>query len=161
MPIPNFDDDGDRKVTIILSKGSLEDAYAALIMANSALGEGIETHLFFTFWGLDLITDKKIDHIGVTPVGNLSMGMPQAVAPIPGVATMATKMMKRKIEGLDVPELREFMQMVQDSGGLFWGCRMTADMMELQMSDFVPGVKDIVSAADMFNLAEGGQIIFI
>ena len=161
MPIPTFDDDGDRKVTIILSKGSLEDAYAALIMANSALGEGIETNLFFTFWGLDLITEDKIDHIGVTPVGNLSMGMPQAVAPIPGVAALATKMMKHKIEDLDVPPLREFVELVHDSGGAMWACRMTADMMELEMSDFVPGVKDIVSAADMFNLAEGGQILFI
>jgi len=161
MPIPAFDDDGDRKVTIILSKGSLEDAYAALIMANSALGEGMEVHLFFTFWGLDLITEKKIDHMGVTPVGNLSMGMPQAVAPMPGMASVATKMMKRKIEGLDVPPLREFLEMVHDSGGAFWACRMTADMMELEMSDFVDGVKDIVSAADMFNLAEGGNILFI
>lgn len=161
MPIPTFDDDGDRKVTIILSQGSLESAYAALIMANSALGEGIETHLFFTFWGLDLITDKKIDDMGVTPVGNLNMGMPQAIAPIPGMASVATKMMKNKISGLDVPPLREFMEMVHDSGGAFWACRMTADMFDLDESDFVPGVKDIVSAADMFNLAEGGQILFI
>ena len=161
MPIPAFDDDGDRKVTIILSKGSLEDAYAALIMANSALGEGIETPMFFTFWGLDLITDDKIDDMGVTPVGNLSMGMPQAVAPIPGMATVATRMMKKKISDLEVPPLREFMDMVHDSGGYFWACRMTADMFELDNSDFIPGVKDIVSAADMFNLAEGGQIIFI
>ena len=161
MPIPTFDDDGDRKVTIILSKGSLEDAYAALIMANSALGEGIETHLFFTFWGLDLITEKKIDHMGVTPVGNLSMGMPQAVAPIPGMATVATKMMKKKIDGLDVPPLREFVEMVHDSGGVFWACRMTVDMFDLEPEDFIDGVKDVVSAADMFNLAEGGQILFI
>jgi peroxiredoxin family protein len=161
MPIPSFDDDGDRKVTIILSKGSLEDAYAAMIMANSALGEGIETHLFFTFWGLDLITEKKIDHMGVTPVGNLSMGMPQAVAPIPGMATVATKMMKSKIAGLDVPPLREFVEMVHDSGGVFWACRMTVDMFDLKPEDFIDGVKDVVSAADMFNLAEGGNILFI
>lgn len=161
MPIPTFDDDGERKVTIILSKGSLEDAYAALIMANSALGEGIETHLFFTFWGLDLITDKKIDDMGVTPVGNLSMGMPQAIAPFPGMATVATRMMKKKIGDLEVPPLREFVEMVHDSGGQFWACRMTVDMFGLEMGDFLPGVKDIVSAADMFNLAEGGQILFV
>lgn len=89
------------------------------------------------------------------------MGMPQAVAPMPGVASVATRMMKRKIEGLDVPPLREFVEMVQDSGDVFWACRMTADMMELEMSDFAPGIKDVVSAADMFNLAEGGQILFI
>ncbi|HSJ26665.1 MAG TPA: DsrE/DsrF/DrsH-like family protein, partial [Acidimicrobiia bacterium] len=52
-PVPAFADDLEvtRKLCIICSKGSLDMAYPGLVLANAALGEGIETHLFFTFWG--------------------------------------------------------------------------------------------------------------
>jgi peroxiredoxin family protein len=155
-----FDTETDRKLCIIVSKGTLDGAYPSLIMANAALGEGVETHLFFTFWGLDVITEKKMDHLPVTPVGNPAMGMPQAVAPLPGMATMATKMMKKKIEGLDVPDVREFIEMLHDMGATLWACRMTVDMMDLKSEDFHSSVKDIISASDFIELSEDGQLLF-
>ena len=54
--IPSFGAaETDRKLAIICSKGTLDMAYPGLILANAALGEGIETHLFFTFWGMTLL----------------------------------------------------------------------------------------------------------
>jgi len=155
-----FDTGSDRKLCIIVSKGTLDGAYPGLIMANAALAEGIETHLFFTFWGLDVITKKKMGHLPVTPVGNPSMGMPQAVAPIPGVSTMATKMMKKKIEGLDVPDVPEFIEMLHDMGAYLWACRMTVDMLDLKIEDFHESVKDVISAGDFIELSEGAQLLF-
>ncbi len=160
MP-PKFDDETDRKMCIILSKGTLDGAYPALILANAALGEGIETHLFFTFWGMDVITKDKLDHLKVTPVGNTSMPIPQALAPLPGMIPMATHMMKKQIDDLDVPDVPEFLGLLRDAGAYLWACRMSADMMKLEMPDFVDGVKDIISAGDFMDLSQDAQILFI
>ena len=155
-----FDTQSDRKLCMVVSRGTLDGAYPALIMANAAAAEGIDTHLFFTFWGMDVITDKKMDKMVVTPVGNTSMPIPQALAPLPGMSTMATKMMKKQMADLDVPDVREFMEMLRDMGVTMWACRMSVDMMGLGMDDFFDGVKDIISAGDFMELNEGGQVMF-
>ena len=56
-----------KKVSIIVSKGSLEGIYPGLIMANGARAEGIEANLFFTFFGLEAILKKRQSHIKVWP----------------------------------------------------------------------------------------------
>ncbi len=73
--VPSFDDDvaTDRKIAIICSKGNLDMAYPGLIIANAALGEGIETHLFFTFWGFDMIVKSRMHDLQFSPVGNTAM----------------------------------------------------------------------------------------
>jgi peroxiredoxin family protein len=86
--------------------------------------------------------------------------MPQLVAGFPGVTKVATKMMKKQIADLDVPEVPEMVQMISDAGGQLWACKMSADMMGLEMGDFVDGVQDIISATDFIELSEGGQVIF-
>ena len=155
-----FDAGSDRKLCIIVSRGTLDGAYPSLIMANAAAAEGIDTHLFFTFWGMDVITKKKMDKLTATPVGNTSMPIPQALAPLPGMATMATKMMKKQIGDLDVPDVPEFMEMLSDMGVTMWACRMSVDMMGLTMDDFFDGVKDIISAGDFMEINEGAQLLF-
>lgn len=155
-----FADESDRKLCMVVSRGTLDGAYPALIMANAAAAEGIDTHLFFTFWGMDVITKSKMDKLSVTPVGNTSMPIPQALAPMPGMATMATKMMRKQIADLDVPAVPEFMEMLRDMGVQMWACRMSVDMMDLTMDDFFDGVQDIISAGDFMELNEGGQVMF-
>ena len=108
--VPNFgdEDEVDRKLVIICSKGNLDMAYPGLILANAALGEGIETHLFFTFWGLDMILKSRMNDLQFTPVGNTAMHMPvgdsripQFLTAFPGMQGMSTKMMKKQIADLD------------------------------------------------------------
>jgi len=161
-PIPVFEDEaGGRKIAIICSKGSLDMAYPGLVIANSALAEGIETHLFFTFWGYDMINKETMGHLKFTPVGNPATHMPPMLMGLPGMTAFATHMMKKQIEGLDVPEVPEFLEMISDAGGHLWACRMSADMMHLTEEDLYDRVEGIISAADFIELAEGAQIIFI
>ena len=167
--IPNFDDaETDRKLAIICSKGNLDMAYPGLVLANAALGEGIETHLFFTFWGFDMITKSRMNDLKFSPVGNTAMHMPmgdvrvpQALAPIPGMQPMATKMMKKQIADLGVPEVPEFLEQIVASGGRLWACRMSADMMHLDESDLYDGVEAIINASDFIELTDGAQLLFI
>ena len=161
-PVPVFDDEEtDRKLVLICSKGSLDMAYPGLVLANAALGEGIETHLFFTFWGFDMINEKTLDHLKFTPVGNPATHMPTLVMGLPGMTAFATHMMKKQIEGLDIPEVREFLDLITDAGGHLWACRMSADMMHLTEDDLYDRVEGIISASDFMEISVGAQTIFI
>ena len=161
-PVPVFEEEGNgRKLAIICSKGSLDMAYPGLVLANAALAEGIETHLFFTFWGFDMINKKTMAHLKFTPVGNPATHMPTLLMGLPGMTAFATHMMKRQIEGIDIPEVPEFLQMISDAGGHLWACRMSADMMHIEESDLYDKVEGIISASDFMELSAGAQIIFI
>lgn len=154
-----------KKVLIICSKGKLEDVYAALVMANGALMEGIEAKMFFTFFGLEAITRKNADHLHTATVGNPAFmpGMPTVVAGLPGFEAFASHMMKKEMDKLDMPHVTEFIQMIDAGGGEIFACKLAADMFHLKKQDFLPEVKDIITVGDMYALAdgEGTQIIFI
>ena len=161
--VPNFDDDaeGGRKLAIICSKGNLDMAYPGLILANAALGEGVETHLFFTFWGFDMITKSRMGHLKFTPLGNTATHLPQGVGGLPGMTAVATRMMRRQIADIGVPEVPELLEQIVASGGHLWACRMSADMMHLAEDDLYEAVEGIISAADFIEKTDGAQLLFI
>ena len=148
------------KVAVVVSKGSLEGIYPALILANGARMEGIEADLFFTFFGLDAIRKDRYAHIKVATVGNPGMHMPTLLGALPGMPALATRMMARQMEKLDIPPIPEFIELVADSGAKLWACKASVDMFGLTMEDFVPQVEDIITVGDFYGLAAGGQIIF-
>jgi peroxiredoxin family protein len=148
------------KVSIVISKGSLEGIYPGLIMANGARMEGIEADLFFTFFGLDAIRNDRQAGIKVATVGNPGMHMPTLLGALPGFSALATRMMQRQMEKLDIPPIPEFVEMIADSGAGLYACKASVDMFGLTMDDFVPQVHDIISVGEFYALAGGGQIIF-
>jgi peroxiredoxin family protein len=161
--VPNFEDDATtgRKLAIICSKGNLDMAYPGLVLANAALGEGVETHLFFTFWGFDMITKSRMRDLKFTPLGNTATHVPQGLGGLPGMTAMATHMMKKQIADVGVPEVPEFLEQIVASGGHLWACRMSADMMHLTKYDLYEKVEGIISAADFMDKTEGAQLLFI
>jgi peroxiredoxin family protein len=148
------------KVSIVVSKGSLEGIYPALIMANGARMEGIEANLFFTFFGLDAIRKDRQAKIKIATVGNPGMHLPTLVGALPGFSALATGMMKRQMEKLDIPPIPEFVELVADSGAGLYACRASVDMFDLSLEDFVPEVRDILSVGEFYELSAGGEIIF-
>ncbi len=154
-------EDQPRKLSIIVSKGSLDMAYPGLILANAARMMGIEADLFFTFWGMDVISKAKIDHLKVTPVGNSAMHMPEIVGVLPGVSSMATSMMNKSLDKLDVPPVHEFLEMIHDAGAGIYACRMASDMMELELDDLIDEVDEIIGAMEFLEKSEGAQLLFI
>ena len=148
------------KVSIIISKGSLEGIYPGLIMANGARAEGIEANLFFTFFGLDAIHKKRIEHIKVATVGNPGMHMATLVGVLPGMSALATHMMEKKMSDLDIPPIDEFIEMIGDTGAGMYACKASVDMFGLSADDFVEQVSDIITVGEFYEQAAGGQIIF-
>src|SRR6516225_411560 len=141
------------KVAIIISHGSLEGVYPGLIMANGARMEGIDTDVFFTFFGLDAIRKDHIDKIKVATVGNPAMHMPSLVGALPGMSAMATHMMKKEMEKLDIPPIREFIELLADSGANLYACKASVEMFHLTPEDFVPQIKGILTVGEFYELA--------
>ena len=149
-----------KKVSIICSKGSLEGVYPALIMAFGARMEGIECDLFFTFFGMDAITKKKMNKIKVATVGNPAMGIPTIIGSIPGMSAMATKMMQKQMEELDIPPIDEYIEMFSDAGGKLYACKASVDMFKLKNEDFCDQVDSVLTVGEFYEKSAGAQIIF-
>jgi peroxiredoxin family protein len=152
--------DSIKKVSIIISKGSLEGIYPGLIMANGARAEGIEANLFFTFFGLDAINAKRLDRIKVAAVGNPGMHMASLLGVLPGMSAIATHMMAKKMEAFDIPGIPEFMEMIADSGCGMYACKASADLFGFTTDDFIDQVQDIITVGEFYQRATGGEIIF-
>jgi len=167
--VPNFgSENSDRKLAIICSKGNLDMAYPGLILANAALGEGVDTMIFFTFWGFDMITKSRMNVLQFSPAGNTAMHLPghdmhipQAMMPAPGMTAVATHMLKKQIAELDVPEVPDFLDQIVAAGGHLWACRMSADMNHLTMNELRDDVEGIISASDFIEMTDGAQLLFI
>lgn len=156
------------KVLLICSKGTIEDVYAALVMANGAVMEGIETKLFFTFFGLDAIKKKTMNHLHTSTVGNPAMRMPGGMpfptwlGGFPGVEAGVSAMMKKEMDKLDIPNVEEFLELIVAGGGEIYGCKLAADMFGLKKEDFYDDVKAIITVGDLYAMCDGPgtQIIF-
>ncbi len=148
------------KVSIIVSKGSLEGIYPALIMANGARAEGIEANLFFTFFGLDAIHKKRFEHIKVATVGNPGMHMATMLGGLPGMSGIATHMLEKKMEEFDIPPIPEFMEMIADTGAGLYACKASVDLFGMDKSDFIDQVQSIITVGEFYEVAAGGEIIF-
>jgi len=161
--VPDFGDAAPtgRKLAIICSKGNLDMAYPGLVLANAALGEGVETHLFFTFWGFDMIAKSRMGDLKFTPLGNTATHLPQGLGGLPGMTALATHQMRRQIHDVGVPDVPEFLEQIVASGGHLWACRMSADMMHLTEADLYQAVEGIISAADFIDKTDGAQLLFI
>jgi peroxiredoxin family protein len=99
----------------------------------------------------------KMSMMGL-PTGNL--GIPQITGVLPGMTAVTTGLLKNKMKGLDVPPVREYLQMLSSGNAKLFACKMTVDMFGPKREDFLDGVQGIVTASDI-DMTEGDQIIFI
>ncbi len=152
-----------KKMLFILSKATIENVYAAFIMANGARMEGIDSEIFFTFFGLEAIQKKKLEHLHVATVGNPAMHIPTMLGGLPGMEALATKMMKKEMEKLDMPPVGEFLEILSDSGCRLWACKLAVDMFHLKENDLIDDLDGILTIGDFYNRAdqENTQIVFI
>lgn len=148
------------KVSIVISKGSLDGIYPGLIMANGARAEGIEANLFFTFFGLDAIHKKRHEHIKIATVGNPGLHLATWAGGLPGVSSVMTHYMERKMEALDIPSIPEFVELISDTGAGLYACLASVDLFGMTKDDFIEQLDDIITVGEFYDMAAGGQIIF-
>ncbi len=152
-----------KKMLFILSKATLDNVYAAFIMANGARMEGIDAEIFFTFFGLEAIQKKKLEHLHVATVGNPAMHIPTMLGGLPGMEAVATKMMKNEMEKLDMPPVGEFLEILSDSGVNLWACKLAVEMFHLEKKDLIDELDGILTIGDFYNRVEeeGTHMLFI
>lgn len=152
--------EGPKKVSIIVSRGSLEGIYPALIMANGARAEGMDANLFFTFFGLDAINKAHVGHIKVSTVGEPGLHIPTMIGGLPGMPSLVTKMLNKTMAELDIPPIPEFLELVSDSGCGLYACQASVDMFKLSKDDFIEQVDAVITVGDFYEMADDGHIIF-
>ncbi len=152
-----------KKMLIILSKATLENVYAAFVLANGARMEGIEADLFFTFFGLEALHKEKLEHLHVATVGNPAMHIPTMIGGLPGMEALATSMMKKEMDKLDLPGVKEFLEILSASGVRLWACKLAMDMFHYKKTDLIDEVDDIITVGDFYQLGEGAgtHMLFI
>jgi peroxiredoxin family protein len=157
-----------KKVCIICAKGTIEDVYATLVLANGAVMEGIEARVFFTFFGLDAITKSQMKKLHTATVGNPALRMPGGIpfptllGMLPGVETGVSAMMKSQMEKLDIPPVDEFLEMITAGGGEIYACKLAMDMFKLKKEDLWEGVSGVLTVGEFYGMCggENTQIIF-
>jgi peroxiredoxin family protein len=139
--------DDQKKMTIVATKGSFDMAYPPLILASTAAAFGWEVVVFHTFWGLDILHEENSKNLQLSAVGNPSMPMPNALAALPGMDRMATKMMQKKIDENGTASIEELIDVSLDQGVELQACQMTIDLMDYDEDDFYDEVTVGVGAA--------------
>ena len=144
-----------KKMMIILSKATLENVYAAFVLANGARMEGIAAEVFFTFFGMEAIHKKKLENLRVATVGNPAMHMPTMLGGLPGVEALASHMMKKEMEKIDMPDIPEFLDIMSASGVRLWACKLAMDMFHYKKEDLYEGVEAVITIGDFYKQSEG------
>ncbi len=154
---------GVRKMMLILSKATLDNVYACFILANGARMEGIESEIFFTFFGLEALQKERLNDLHIATVGNPAMHIPTMLGGLPGMEAVATKMMKSKIEKLDIPPVDEFLEILTASGTKLWACKLALDMFDLKEEHLIDDIDGILTVGDFYARAsgDGTHVIFI
>lgn len=152
-----------KKMMLILSKATLENVYACFILANGARMEGIESEIFFTFFGLEAIQKRKLTALHVATVGNPAMHMPTMLGGLPGIEAFATKMMKSEMEKLDIPPVKEFLEILSASGTKLWSCKLAMDMFKVKEEDLIDEIDGVLTVGGFYERAvgDGTHILFI
>lgn len=148
-----------KKLAIIATKGTLDWAYPPFILASTASALGYDTEIFFTFYGLKLV--EKNLNLKVSSLGNPGMPMPMPVPvlmqALPGMQSMMTVMMKKKMKSKGVAPLDELRDLCQEAEVRFIACQMTVDLFEFDSSSFVDGV-ELGGAALFFDFAGDSDV---
>lgn len=143
--------DDTKKMVILATKGTLDMAYPPLILASTAAAFGYDVTVFHTFWGLEILHEENSKNLQLSSVGNPNMPVPNAIAALPGMDRMTTRMMRNRIADNDVASVEELVDVCLDSGVDLQACQMTIDLLDYDEGDFYEGVTTGVGAASAFQ----------
>ncbi len=133
-------DEKKDKAAFICVKDTIDGAYPSLVLAINAARQGMESKIFYSFMGMNMVLKGGAERAKFIPPG--------VMGAIPGMSTIATGIMKKKIDKANIPSLSELQEMAQIEGVELIACKMTVDMMEINENKLIDGV--IVWTAEEF-----------
>jgi peroxiredoxin family protein len=152
-------EDRSRRLALVASKGTLDQAYPPLILATTAVSLGWEVGIYFTFYGLDILHKDRFESLKVASLANPSgpVQVPNLVGAIPGATALATRTMKKWMDKSGMPTIPEFIDMAQDLGVTFFACATTMGVMDVSEDDLIKGC-DIAGAAAFLDYAATADV---
>ncbi|UCE18541.1 MAG: DsrE/DsrF/DrsH-like family protein [Gemmatimonadota bacterium] len=149
----------NKRLALVVSKGTLDNAYAPLILASTAVSMDWECGLFFTFYGLDILNKKKLDSLKVPPLANPAMpiAVPNMIGVLPGMTAMATGIMKKWMDRAKLPPLRDLIEIAQEGGAIFFACTTTMEVMGLKKEDLIDGIQ-LAGASTFLEYASESEV---
>jgi peroxiredoxin family protein len=133
-------EDKKDKAAFICVKDTIDGAYPSLVLGINAARQGMESKIFYSFMGLNMVVKGGAQRAKFIPPG--------VMGAIPGMSTIATGMMKKKIDKAHIPSLAELQEVAQIEGVELIACKMTVDMMEIDEKKLLDGV--VVWTAEHF-----------
>jgi len=137
------------KAAFICVKDTIDGAYPSLMLAINAARQDMESKIFYSFMGLNMVLKGGVDRAKFFPPG--------VMGAIPGMTSIATGMMKKKIEKANIPSLADLQEMAQLEGVELIACKMTIDMMEIKADKLIDNVP-IWTAEDFLIYAKDCKI---
>jgi peroxiredoxin family protein len=149
-----------RLAIAVVSRGTIDAAYPAFILATAAAALEMEVGLYFSFFGLNILKKRQQDGLKLVPLGNpaLPLPLPNIIAVLPGVTALATTMMKRDIKKKNIATVPELIAIARETGVRIWPCQMAMDMFGLRKEDLIDGLPDPVGAATFLEYAGEADI---
>lgn len=148
-----------KRLALVASKGTLDQAYPPLILASTAASLGWEAGIYFTFYGLDILHQERFRKLKVASLANPSgpVQLPNLLGAVPGATAAATKVMKRWMRDARMPDVAEFIDMAQGLGVRFFACSTTMGVMDVEEADLIPGC-EIAGAAAFLDYAASADV---
>jgi len=148
-----------KRLALVASKGTLDQAYPPLILATTAASLGWEAGIYFTFYGLDILHQDRFEKLKMASLANPSgpIQVPNLIGAIPGATAAATKVMKKWMSEARMPDVPEFIEMAQGLGVRFFACATTMGVMNVEESDLIEGC-DIAGAAAFLDFAADADV---
>lgn len=159
-----------KSVTLVVSKGTLDEAYPPFMIAAGAAAMGAEVNMFFTFYGINILKkDGGVDKLQISPVGKPAMPkpdfspfpIPNIISALPGMTAMATAMMKKKIQDSGIISLRDLLKESKELGVKFWACTPTMKLMGIEQEDLIETAGCIGVAGYLDLAADSDLNLFI
>jgi len=148
-----------RRIALVASKGTLDQAYPPLILATTAASLGWEAGIYFTFYGLDIIHEDRLEKLKVASLANPAgpIQLPNLLGALPGATAAATKIMKKWMKDARMPTVPEFIEMSQGLGVRFFACSTTMGVMGVEENDLIKGC-EIAGAAAFLDFAGDADV---
>ncbi len=148
-----------RRIALVASKGTLDQAYPPLILATTAASLGWEAGVYFTFYGLDIIHQERLEKLKVASLANPAgpIQLPNLLGAMPGATAAATKMMKKWMTDARMPTVPEFIEMSQGLGVRFFACSTTMGVMGVEEDQLIKGC-EIAGAAAFLDFAADADV---
>lgn len=148
-----------KRLALVASKGTLDQAYPPLILASSAASMGWEAGIYFTFYGLDVLHRRRFEKLKISSLANPSgpVRLPNLLGAVPGATAAATRMMRKWMEEASMPSVPEFLDMARSLGVLLFACSTTMGVMGVNEDDLVEG-SEIAGAAAFLEFAAEADV---